>query len=223
MVKMNHADKPEIYKVRLIDYALPGFCDGEVQYYGTAGNIRKLFERSLDGKGRMDAERYLSAMDEYLSGKGPGRVRIQYEEPRPLLSRTELLGRSAWGYRQHTFKFHNVWNVEDDITMDRVLVDAIYLEDPQLTENRFLRCVKLQITRPMTDDPFKGGRVPVVGVPGWFWGYPHMIEQAGGEVFFNRLHYPDHTFQTLAEAEQDMEQPSPVDFRRFFLEIYGDG
>ena len=38
--------------------------------------------------------------------------------------------------------------------MDRVRVDAVYLEDPEpeLPENRLIRCVKLQIERPRTPD-----------------------------------------------------------------------
>lgn len=34
----------EFYRVRLIDYAVPAFCDGEVAYSDTVGNIRLLYE-----------------------------------------------------------------------------------------------------------------------------------------------------------------------------------
>lgn len=212
----------EFYRVRLADYAVPAFCDGEAAYYDTAGNIRLLYERSLTGRNREEAERCLAAMDEYLSGRGPGNVQLQFEAPQPLLSRVKLLGKRAWDYGPRTYRFSNVWGFGDDIVMDGVQVDAVYLEHPELPENRLIRCVKLQIKRPRTPGLFDERR----WMNYWevsFWGYPYMIIKKEPDILANSLYYPDCTFQTMAEVERDMEQPGPVDFRRFFLEIHGDG
>lgn len=211
----------EFYRVRVADYAIPAICDSEVDYYDTAENIRLLYERSLTGRIQEEAERCLAAMDEYLSGRGPGNIRLQFEEPRSLLSRVKFLGKCAWDYGPLTYRFSNVWGFEDDITMDEVRVDAVYLE-PELPENRLIRCVKLQIKRPRTPSAFFDG----LWMNYWevsFWGYPHMIVRKGPDILANSLYYPDRSFQTMAEAERDMERPAPVDFRRFFLEIHGDG
>lgn len=219
---MNRTSPDEFYRVRLVDYAVPAFCDGEVEYYDTAENIRLLYERSLTGRNREGAERCLAAMDEYLSGRGPGNVQLQFEEPQPLLSRVKLLGKRAWDYGPRTYRFSNVWGFGDDIVMDGVQVDAVYLEHPELPENRLIRCVKLQIKRPRTPGLFDERR----WMNYWetsFWGYPYMIRKKEPDILANSLYYPDRTFQTMAEVERDMEQPGPVDFRRFFLEIHGDG
>lgn len=93
---MNGSIQNEFYRVRIVDYAVPAFCDSKAVYYGTPGHIRQLYERSLTGRNREEAERCLAAMDEYLSGRGPGNIRLQYEEPRPLLSRVKLLGKRSW-------------------------------------------------------------------------------------------------------------------------------
>lgn len=218
---MNGMIQNEFYRVRVADYAVPAFCDSEIDYYDTAGNIRLLYERSLTGRNREEAERCLAAMDEYLSGRGPGNIRLQYEEPQPLLSRVKFLGERAWEYGPQKYLFYNVWQWESDVAMDGVRVDAVYLENPELPENRLIRCVKLQIKRPRTLDIF-GER----WLNYWdtsFWGYPHMIVRKEPDILANSLYYPDHSFQTVAEVERDMEQPGPVDFRRFFLEIHGDG
>lgn len=214
----------EFYKVRVADYAVPAFCDAEVDYYDTAENIRLLYKRSLTGRNQEEAERCLAAMDEYLSGRGPGNIQLQFEEPRPLLSRVKFLGKCVWDYGPRTYRFFNIWGFEDDIAMDEVRMDAVYLEDPEpeLPENQLIRCVKLQIKRPRTPDIFIDGR----WLNYWeisFWGYPHMIVRKEPDILVNSLFYSDHSFQTAAEVEQDMERPSPVDFRRFFLEIHGDG
>lgn len=221
---VTHAN--EFYKVRVADYAIPAICDSEVNYYDTAGNIRQLYERSLTGREPEEAERCLAAMEEYLSGRGPGNIQLQFEEPRPLLSRVKLLGKRAWEYGSLTYRFSNIWNFEDDITMDGVRVDAVYLEDsePVIPEERLIRCVKLQIERPRTPGSFDTSGKRWMNY--WeirFWGYPHMIVKKDPNILINSLYYPDRFFQTAAEAERDMEQPGPVDFRRFFLEIHGDG
>lgn len=218
---MNGMIQNEFYRVRVADYAVPAFCDSEIDYYDTAGNIRLLYERSLTGRNREEAERCLAAVDEYLSGRGPGNIRLQYEKPQPLLSRVKFLGERAWEYGPQKYLFYNVWQWESDVAMDGVRVDAVYLENPELPENRLIRCVKLQIKRPRTLDIF-GER----WLNYWdtsFWGYPHMIVRKEPDILANSLYYPDHSFQTAAEVERDMEQPGPVDFRRFFLEIHGDG
>lgn len=214
----------EFYRVRVADYAIPAICDSEVDYYDTTENIRLLYERSLTGRNQEEAERCLAAMDEYLSGRGPGKIQLQFEEPEPLLSRVKFLGKYAWNYGPRTYRFSNAWGFEDDITMDEVRVDAVYLEDlePELPENRLIRCVKLQIKRPRTPSTFFDG----LWMNYWevsFWGYPHMIIRKEPDILVNSLYYPDCSFQTMAEAERDMERPAPVDFRRFFLEIHGDG
>lgn len=177
----------KFYKVRIADYGVPAFCDSEVNYYDTAGNIR-----------------------------------LQYEKPGPLLSHVKLLGRRIWEYGPQTYRFCNAWNWEQDTVMDRVRVDAVYPEDlePELPENRLIRCVKLQITRPRM--------LNLLGEwmnywDGWFWGYPHMIVRREPDILENSLYYPDHSFQSAAEVQQDMERPVSVDFRRFFLKIHGDG
>lgn len=221
---MNRAIPSEFYKVRVPDYAIPAFCDSEVDYYDTAENIRLLYERSLTGRNREEAERCLAAMDEYLSGRGSGNVQLQFEEPEPLLSPVRLLGKRAWECGPLTYRFRNVWGFEDDIAMDEVRVDAAYLEEPKpkVPEKRLIRCVKLQIKRPRTPDIFLEGQ----WLNYWkvsFWGYPHMIIRKEPDILANSLYYPDRSFQTMAEAERDMERPAPVDFRQFFLEIHGDG
>lgn len=221
---MNRTSSDEFYRVRLVDYSIPPFCDGEVDYYDTAGNIRLLYERALTGRNREEAERCLAAMDEYLSGRGPGNVQLQFEEPQPLLSRVRLLGKCAWDYGPRTYHFSNIWDFWDDIAMDEVRVDAVYLEDlePELPENWLIRCVKLQIKRPRTPSTFVEGQ----WLNYWeasFWGYPHMIVRKQPDILMNSLYYPDRSFQTMVEAERDMKQPGPVEFRRFFLEIHGDG
>ena len=218
---MNEMIQNEFYRVRVADYAVPAFCDSEIDYYDTAGNIRLLYERSLTGRNREEAERCLAAMDEYLSGRGPGNIQLQYEEPQPLLSRVKFLGERAWEYGPQKYLFYNAWQWESDVVMDGVRVDAVYLENPELSENRLIRCVKLQIKRPRTPDIF-GER----WLNYWdtsFWGYPHMIVRKEPDILANSLYYSDRSFQTTAEVERDMEQPGPVDFRRFFLEIHGDG
>lgn len=221
---MNRTSSDEFYRVRVPDYAIPAFCDSEVDYYDTAGNIQLIYERSLTGRNREEAERCLAAMDEYLSGRGPGNIQLQFEEPRPLLGRVKFLGKCAWDYGPRTYRFSNIWGFEDDIAMDEARVDAVYLEDleSELPENRLIRCVKLQIKRPRAPSIFLEGQ----WLNYWeasLWGYPHMIVKQQPDVLANSLYYPDRSFQTIAEAERDMERPAPVDFRRFFLEIYGDG
>lgn len=219
---MNRTSPDEFYRVRLFDYAVPAFCDGEVEYYDTAENIRLLYERSLTGRNREEAERCLAAMDEYLSGRGPGNVQLQFEEPQPLLSPVRFLGKRAWEYGPQEYLFYNAWRWESDVSMDGVQVDAVYLERPELPENRLIRCVKLQIKRPRTPGLFDERQ----WMNYWetsFWGYPYMIIKKEPDILANSLYYPDCTFQTMAEVERDMEQPGPVDFRRFFLEIHGDG
>lgn len=218
---MNGTSPDEFYRVRLVDYAIPSFCDGEVEYYDTAGNIRLLYERSLTGRNREEAERCLAAMDEYLSGRGPGSVRLQFEGPEPLLSRVRLLGKRAWEYGPQEYPFYNAWQWEHGITMDGVRVDAVYLEDPDRPGNRLIRCVKLQIKRPRTPGLFDERWMNYWETS--FWGYPHMIVRKKPDTLINSLYYPDRSFQTMMEAERDMKQPGPVDFRRFFLEIHGDG
>ncbi len=214
----------KFYKVRVPDYAIPAFCDSEVDYYDTAENIRLLYERSLTSRNREEAGRCLAAMDEYLSGRGPGNVQLQFEEPKPLLSPVRLLGKRGWECGPLTYRFCNIWGFEDDIAMDGIRVDAVYLEDPEpeVPEKRLIRCVKLQIKRPRTPNPFFDG----LWMNYWevsFWGYPHMIIRKEPDILANSLYYPDRSFQTMAEAERDMERPAPVDFGRFFLEIHGDG
>lgn len=127
---MNTKDPGGFYKVRVTDYAIPAFCDSEVNYYDTAENIRRLYEQSLNGRIRKEAERCLAAMEEYLSGRGPGNIRLQYEEPKPLLSRVRFVGKCAWGYGPQTYRYYNAWNRESNIAMDGVRVDAVYLEVP---------------------------------------------------------------------------------------------
>ncbi len=216
----------EFYKVRVPDYAVPSFCDSELEYYDTAENIRRLYERSLTGRNREEAERCLAAMEEYLSGRGPGNVQLQFEAPRPLLSRVKRLGKRVWEYGPQTYLFYNAWRWESDISMDEVRVDAVYLEDPEpaFPDGRLIRCVKLQIERPRTPSSFdpSGERWMNYWEIG-FWGYPHMILKKEPDILENSLYYPDRFFQTAAEAARDMERPGPVDFRRFFLEIHGDG
>lgn len=221
---MNRAIPSEFYKVRVPDYAIPAFCDSEVDYYDTAENIRRLYERSLTGRNRDEAERCLAAMDEYFSGRGPGNVQLQFEEPRPLLSPVRFLGKHTWECGPLTYLFRNVWGFEGDISMDGVWVDAVYLEnpEPEVPEKRLIRCVKLQIKRPRTPDTFLEGRW-LNYWEGSFWGYPHMIVKQQPDVLANSLYYSDRAFQTMAEVEQDMERPGSVGFKRFFLEIHGDG
>lgn len=212
----------EFYRVRVADYAIPAFCDSEADYYDTAENIRLLYERSLTGRNREEAERCLAAMDEYLSGRGPGNIRLQFEALQPLLRRVRFLGKRAWEYGSQEYLFYNAWRWESNVSMDGVQVDAVYLENPELPENRLIRCVKLQIKRPRTPDLFDERR----WMNYWeasFWGYPYMIIRKEPDILANSLYYPDRSFQTAAEAERDMERPAPVDFRRFFLEIHGDG
>ena len=60
---MNRAIPSEFYKVRVPDYAIPAFCDSEVDYYDTAENIRLLYERSLTGRNREEAERLAASGD----------------------------------------------------------------------------------------------------------------------------------------------------------------
>lgn len=219
---MNTKDPDGFYRVRVTDYAIPAFCDSEANYYDTSGNIRCLYEQSLNGQIRKEAERCLAAMEEYLSGRGPGNIRLQYEEPKPLLSRVRFLGKRAWEYGPQTYLFRNAWNWESNITMNGVRVVAVYLEDPApvLPARRLIRCVKLQITRPRMLNPF-GEWMDYWD--GWFWGYPHMIVRREPDILENSLYYPDRSFQTAAEVQRDMERPASVDFRRFFLEIHGDG
>ena len=171
---------------------------------------------------RRKTERCLAAIEEYLSGLGPGNIQLQYEEPKPLLSCVRFLGKCVWEYGPQTCLFRDAWNWENDIAMDGVRVDAVYLEDPMpdLPENRLIRCVKLQTTRPRMLDPFGEW---MNYWDGWFWGYPHIIARREPDILENSLYYPDHSFQTAAEVQRDMERPASVDFRRFFLEIHGDG
>lgn len=218
---MNTKDPGRFYKVRVTDYAIPAFCDSEVNYYDTAGNIRRLYEQSLNGRSREEAGRCLAAMEEYLSGRGPGNIRLQYEEPKPLLSSTKFLGKRVWEYGPQTYQFYNIWNWRHDIIMDSVQVDTVYLEDVQLPEKQLIRCVKLQIKRPRMLDIF--GKQWLNCWDTGFWGYPHMIMRREPDILVNSLYYSDHSFQAVPEAEQDMERPAAVDFRRFFLEIHGDG
>ena len=220
---MREVIQTKFYKVRIADYAVPAFCYSDAEYYDTPEHIRLFYQRFLTGRDREQAERCLAAIEEYLSGRGPGNIRLQYEEPRPLLSHVKFLGKCVWEYGSQTYRFCNTWNWGSDIAMDRVRVDAVYLEDPEpeLPENRLIRCVKLQIERP---------RTPSLSGEGWlnyweagFWGCPHMILKKDPHILENSLYYSDRSFQTAAKVQWDMEQPGPVDFRRFFLEIHGDG
>lgn len=211
----------EFFRVRLVDYALPPICDGDIEYYDTAEHIRLLYERSLNGRNREEARRCLAAMEEYLSGRGPGNIQLQLEGQQPLLSRVKLLGKRIWECGPQTYRFCNAWNCGTDVAMDGARVEAVYLEDPASPPARLIRCVKLQVKRP---------RTPNFPADGWMnywetkpWGYPHMIEKCGPDILENSLYYPDCSFQTAEELQQDMKRPRPVDFKRFFLEIHGDG
>lgn len=160
-------------------------------------------------------------MDEYLSGRGPGNIQLQYENPPPLLSCVKFLGKRSWQYGPQTYLFYNARKWENDVAMDGVQVDAVYPEDSELPKNQLIRCVKLQIERPRMPDIFSERWLNYWDTS--FWGYPHTIVRKKPDILVNSLHYPDHSFQIAAEVERDMEQPGPVDFERFFLEIHGDG
>ena len=77
----------EFYRVRVADYAIPAFCDSEADYYDTAENIRLLYERSLTGRNREEAERWLRD------------IRL-YAGPAQLDDLAEELGLARTGFQQ---------------------------------------------------------------------------------------------------------------------------
>lgn len=159
----------QFYRIRLTDYARPGFSSGWKDYYGTQEEIEELIIAIRNNKSiGNDVDGLYAVLTEFKSENKNCEHPVEYESSR-FLTPVRLIGKSEHYEKSYKWKHVNIWHYPYYMRAKVAMFRQIIIKDG----NDYIRAIKpeFEFLEYALDEAFRYS--DKVGV--MFWGFPEMI------------------------------------------------
>ena len=160
----------QFYRLRLTDYACPGFSSGWKDYYGTQEEIEGMIiaiknNKSIDN----DVDGLYAALTEFKLGNKTCEHSIVYGRSR-FLTPVRLIGKSEHYEKNYMWKHVNIWHYPYYMRAKVATFRQIVIKDGK----DYIRAIKpeFEFLEYALAETFRHS--DKVGV--MFWGFPEMIQ-----------------------------------------------
>ena len=208
----------QFYRIRLTDYARPGFSSGWKDYYGTQEEIEELIIAIRNNKSMgNDVDGLYAVLTEFKSGNKNCEHPVEYGSSR-FLTPVRLIGKSEHYEKSHKWKHVNIWHYPYYMRAKVAMFRQIIIKDGK----DYIRAIKpeFEFLEYALDEAFRYS--DKVGV--MFWGFPEMIRYNDDtKTTSSRLYVFEKRYTDKLSACADLNMKDKIELQSFCDEIFGDG
>ena len=208
----------QFYRLRLTDYARPGFSSGWKDYYGTQEEIEGMIiaiknNKSIDN----DVDGLYAALTEFKSGNETCEHSIEYGRSR-FLTPVRLIGKSEHYEKNYKWKHVNIWHYPYYMRAKVATFRQIVIKDGK----DYIRAIKPEfesLEYALAETFRHSDKVGVM-----FWGFPEMIRYNDDiKTTSSRLYILEKRYADKLSACADLNMKDKIELQSFCDEIFGDG
>ena len=208
----------QFYRIRLTDYARPGFSSGWKDYYGTQEEIEELIIAIRNNKSiGNDVDGLYAVLTEFKSGSKNCEHPVEYGSSR-FLTPVRLIGKSEHYEKSYKWKHVNIWHYPYYMRAKVAMFRQIIIKDGK----DYIRAIKpeFEFLEYALDEAFRYS--DKVGV--MFWGFPEMIRYNDDtKTTSSRLYVFEKRYTDKLSACADLNMKDKIELQSFCDEIFGDG
>ena len=208
----------QFYKITLTDCAIPSFCSGGKDYYGTIEEVEDLITAIKNNNSiESDIDGLQAAFTEYKSGNIECEHTVAYSKAKFLTS-VRLIAENEMTVDKYKWKHINIWHCPCYMHAGISHFKQVVLQDG----GNYIRAIKPQFCELRCAIEEQSESQDKIGV--MFWGVPEMIKyDSRTKKTLSRLYLYEERYSDKATACRDLDNAEKINLRSFCDDIFGDG
>lgn len=206
----------EFYKITLTDCAIPSFCSGGKDYYGTIEEVEDLIT-AIKNNNSIESDIDGLQAAEYKSGNIECEHAVAYSKAK-FLTPVKLIAENELIVDKHKWKHINIWHCPYYMNAGISHFKQVVLQD----DENYIRVIKPEFDELRYAIEEQSESQDKIG--GMFWGFPEMIKyDSRTKKTLSRLYLYEERYSDKATACRDLDNTEKIDLRSFCDDIFGDG
>ena len=204
----------QFYKITLTDCAIPSFCSGGKDYYGTIEEVEDLITAIKNNNSiERDFEGLQAAFNEYIDCEhAVAYSKAKFLTPVKLIAENELI------VDKYKWKHINIWHCLYYMHAGVSHFKQVVLQDG----GNYIRVIKPEFDELRYAIEEQSESQDKIG--GMFWGFPEMIKyDSRTKKTLSRLYLYEERYSDKATACRDLDNTEKIDLQSFCDDIFGDG
>lgn len=206
----------EFYKITLTDCAIPSFCSGGKDYYGT---IEEVEDPITAIKNNNSIESDIDGLQaaEYKSGNIECEHTVAYSKAK-FLTPVRLIAENEMTVDKYKWKHINIWHCPYYMHAGISHFKQVVLQD----SGKYIRAIKPEFCELRYAIEEQSEIQDKIGVV--FWGFPEMIKyDSTSKKTCSWLYLYEERYSDKAAACRDSDNTEKINLQSFCDDIFGDG
>ena len=208
----------EFYKITLTDCAIPSFCSGGKDYYGTIEEVEDLITAIKNNNSiESDIDGLQAAFTEYKSGNIECEHTVAYSKTK-FLTPVKLIAENELIVDKYKWKHINIWHCPYYMHAGISHFKQVVLQDGR----NYIRAIKPEFCELRYAIEEQSESQDKIGV--MFWGFPEMIKyDSTSKKTWAQLYLYEERYSDKAAACRDLDNTEKINLQSFCDDIFGDG
>lgn len=206
----------EYHIFQLMNNCTPAFVSLKIEYIATLEEYKDFINAGYE---QYPDEYFLmlrDAFDKYIHGKKLVKIHLGYNDTW-FAAPVTVIAQNTFHAKKMDFLFYNLYEYEHEMRADTVDVNIIYVKTEK---DEYIRAIKPNMVNAKYKDIFTKDYDSLADRN--YWGHPGLIFSENNTLK-SRVYLIEKRFKNEEDCINDIKEPSPLKFDRFFLEIFGDG
>lgn len=206
----------QFYKITLTDCAIPSFCSGGKDYYGTIEEVEDLIT-AIKNNNSIESDIDGLQAAEYKSGNIECEHAVAYSKSK-FLTPVRLIAENELIVDKYKWKHINIWHCPYYMHAGISHFKQVVLQDA----GNYIRVIKPEFCELRYVIEEQSESQDKIGV--MFWGFPEMIKyDSTSKKTWARLYLYEERYSDKAAACRDLDNTEKINLRSFCDDIFGDG